>query len=125
MSTNAVKTWLVAYDIREDKRLRRVHRHLRREGASVQYSAFCVEADDRRIQVVLDGVRNLIASEVDDVRAYHIPQTCQVWQLGRQELPEGIQLAGGSAVSRLLSVATTGSGADADEHTTSYDDPGS
>lgn len=101
-----MKTWLVAYDIRDHKRLRHVHRYLRREGAGIQYSAFCVEADDRRIAVVLERIRALIDSAADDVRAYHVPERCEVWQLGLQPLPDSIQLEGSIAARQLLSVAT-------------------
>lgn len=105
MSATEVKTWLVAYDIREPRRLRRLHRYLKREGASVQYSAFCVEADDGRIGRVLQRVNGLIDRSVDDVRAYHVPAHCRVWQLGRQQLPEGVFLEGSAAVRQLLAVA--------------------
>lgn len=101
MSTGAVKCWLVAYDIRDPRRLRQVHRFLKAEGASVQYSAFSVSADDRRLQRIMQDIRALIDERVDDVRAYHVPARSPVWMLGRQGLPDGIIVGPDDAV-RLL-----------------------
>ena len=95
------KTWLVAYDIREPRRLRRVHRHLRREGVPAQYSAFTVEADDVEMLTLLDGLRRLIDERADDLRAYHLPASCPVWSLGTQQWSDGICLSG-TLAGRLL-----------------------
>lgn len=95
------KAWLVAYDIREPKRLRSVHRCLRREGVPAQYSAFTVEADDVNITGLLDKLRQRIDERVDDLRAYHLPASCTVWSMGTQEWPDGICLSGSHA-ARLL-----------------------
>ena len=115
MSTHQVKTWLVAYDIREPRRLRRVHRHLRKLGMAAQYSAFTVEADDSEIVDHLAAIESLIDKRVDDVRAYHLPARCPVWRLGRQEWPEGLYLSPLEAVRLLQATASTG---DADEVST-------
>ena len=99
------KTWLVAYDIRHPRRLRRVHRCLKREGTSVQYSAFCVEGDDEQLGVVLRRVQTLIDPRADDVRAYHVPAHCRVWQLGRQQFPDGVFLEGSVVGVALPAIA--------------------
>lgn len=108
MSASDAKTWLVAYDIREPRRLRRLHRCLKREGASVQYSAFSLEAGDAHLEGVLRRVEGLIDRRVDDVRAYHVPAHCRVWAIGRQQLPEGVYLEGSQAVKQLLEAAAQG-----------------
>lgn len=102
MSANQVKTWLVAYDIREPRRLRRVHRILRKEGLAAQYSAFTVEADDHGILTVLRKIEAVIDKRADDVRAYHLPAACPVWRLGRQHWPDGITLAPAQAARLLI-----------------------
>ena len=107
MSTHQIKTWLVAYDIREPRRLRRVHRHLRKLGMAAQYSAFTVEADDSAIADHLAAIELLIDGRVDDVRAYHLPARCPVWRLGRQEWPEGLYLSPHEAVRLLQASAGT------------------
>lgn len=103
MSTHQIKTWLVAYDIREPRRLRRVHRCLRKLGLPAQYSAFTVEADDVEIADHLARLELLIDVRVDDLRAYHLPAACPVWRLGQQSWPEGLILAPREAARLLLS----------------------
>lgn len=111
MSATATKTWLVAYDICEPGRLRRVHRQLKKVGATVQYSAFSVEANDAKLQALLATLESLIDPRHDDLRAYHLPQRCPVWLLGVQGLPDGVHVDPATA-SRLL-LASTPEDADA------------
>ena len=107
MSVGSTKTWLVSYDIREPGRLRRVHRQLRKSGATVQYSAFSVQADDAVMLALLAKLERLIDPSRDDLRAYHVPQRCAVWMLGRQGLPDGVTIDAGDA-SKLLVAAAAG-----------------
>lgn len=102
MSTHQTKTWLVAYDICEPRRLRRVHRLLRKKGLAAQYSAFTVEADDAQIDAVLKALEAEIDVRVDDLRAYHLPASCPVWRLGLQEWPAGLWLEPVQAARLLL-----------------------
>ena len=95
------KAWLVAYDICQPRRLRSVHRQLRKEGVPAQYSAFTVEADDEQIERLLACLRLLIDEREDDLRAYHLPASCTVWSLGAQQWPDGICLSATHA-ARLL-----------------------
>jgi CRISPR-associated protein Cas2 len=105
MSRGDVKTWLLAYDIAEPRRLRRVHRIVRRAGASVQYSAYSITASDAALDDVLLRLRGVIAVEADDVRAYHLPARCRVWTLGRQCMPEGVDVDADTAAKLLLETA--------------------
>jgi len=107
VSSHQVKTWLVAYDIRESGRLRRVHRHLRKLGLAAQYSAFTVEADDIAMASHLEALATLIDQKVDDLRAYHLPVRCPVWRLGRQEWPDGLYLSPHEAVRMLQASVST------------------
>ena len=102
MSANAIKHWLIAYDIRCDRRLRRVHQYVSKRAMQVQYSVYGLEANDHDIRDILDDLRVLINSNVDDVRIYHLPESCPVWLLGSQTLPDGITLHA-TRVMRLLS----------------------
>ena len=99
------KAWLVAYDICEPRRLRRVHRLLRKEGVAAQYSAFTVEANDEQIDRLLERLRTLIDERADDVRAYHVPASCTVWSLGVQHWPDGICLSATHATRLLIDTA--------------------
>ena len=101
MSAGARKNWLVAYDIRDKRRLARVHRFLRSEGTSLQYSVFAVEATDKELQRLLFELRQRIDGRQDDVRAYHVPASCEIFTLGRQALPPGV-VVGASVVMDLL-----------------------
>lgn len=101
------KTWIVAYDIREPRRLRRVYRLLRKEGLATQYSVYTVEADAVQITGLLARVRTLIDPRVDDVRAYHLPERCTVWSLGAQAWPDGLCLTGTHAARLLADLHTT------------------
>ncbi len=96
------KAWLVAYDICEPRRLRRVHKHLRKEGVPAQYSAFTVEADDVQIEQLLAKLKALIDERVDDLRAYHLPASCTVWSLGSQQWPDGLCLSATHAARLLM-----------------------
>ena len=99
----AADLWFVAYDIAHPRRLRRVHRCVRREGLALQYSAFAVAGRHQDLQSLLDRLATLIDAKADDVRAYHLPARCQVWSLGRQAWPDGMVLAGHDALLQLLS----------------------
>lgn len=109
MSTHERKTWLVCYDITDPGRLRRVHRRLVKEGASVQYSAFVVVGTDGDLRDLMDLLDTLIDPSQDDVRAYHLPQRCRVWTMGTQFLPAGIAVDPATA-SRVLLGSAAGSG---------------
>jgi CRISPR-associated protein Cas2 len=100
--TKGPKTWLLAYDIADPKRLRRVHRLVRRNGASVQYSAYSLRASEAALEPFLDELRCLIAPAEDDVRAYHVPARCKLWTLGRQGLPDGVEVDAQLALDLLL-----------------------
>ncbi|WP_310384028.1 CRISPR-associated endonuclease Cas2 [Roseateles sp.] len=96
------KTWLLAYDISDPKRLRQVHREVRRHGLAALYSAFVVPASDAKLADLLDELDNIIHDQEDDVRAYHLPLHCKVWRMGRGERLDGVHLDAGSAATLLL-----------------------
>jgi CRISPR-associated protein Cas2 len=102
MSRRDLGTWLVAYDIADPRRLRRVYKTVRREGASVQYSAYSVTTDSDGIDDLMQRVNGLLKKASDDVRAYHLPDRCHIWTLGRQGLPEGVEVDADTAARLLL-----------------------
>jgi CRISPR-associated protein Cas2 len=67
------RTYLVAYDIRTPRRLRRVHRALSKVGYALQYSVFAVDLDDRGRERLVARLRRLIDEKADDVRFYLVP----------------------------------------------------
>jgi CRISPR-associated protein Cas2 len=107
MSHTAQRNWLVAYDIADPRRLQRVHRYLKRHAIPVQYSVFVLHGNQILLQRVLSGIAELISTQADDVRAYHLPDRCEVTMLGRQSLPHGVML-GSAGLDRLLQELTVG-----------------
>ena len=101
MSHTEQRNWLIAYDIGNPLRLCRVHRFLKRHAIPVQYSIFVFQGNQVALNSVLAGITERIAPDVDDVRAYYLPDRCEVAMLGTQHLPEGVVL-GAHGLDRLL-----------------------
>lgn len=69
--------WLVCYDIRDDKRLRRVARLMEGFGLRAQKSVFECWLDDRQLAELKELVSKIIDSQVDDIRYYSLCATCR------------------------------------------------
>jgi CRISPR-associated protein Cas2 len=76
--------WLLAYDIRDPKRLSRVGRYIRKEGVSLQYSVYLLTGNRQQIEDVINKLRQLIDERTDDVRLYPITENTRIWGLGTQ-----------------------------------------
>lgn len=72
--------YLIAYDVRCPRRLRRVHRVLSKEGLAVQYSVFLCPAEI--FGALWKELKTLIAPE-DDLRAYPVSHLNALWLSGR------------------------------------------
>ena len=92
MSHSESHPWLIAYDIANPRRLVRVHRYLKRHAIPAQYSLFILYGNERKLEHVLEAIDERIDRTEDDVRAYRVPQRCEVSMLGTQGLPHGILL---------------------------------
>jgi len=80
MSRTPIRHYLVAYDVRQPRRLRRVHRVLKARGLPVQYSVFlCPVAC---FADVWHQLSREIAAE-DDLRAYPVGGLGDLWLAGR------------------------------------------
>jgi len=93
MALNERRTWLVAYDISEPRRLGRVHRYIKTVAMPAQYSLYVVEDTANGIRAVRDRLAELIDSRRDDVRIYLLPMRTKVLHYGRRSLPDGLLLA--------------------------------
>ena len=81
------KSWyLIAYDVRDPGRLRRVHRYLKKQSLAAQRSVFIVYATQRRLQSMLKTISRIIKKDQDDVRAYPISHPSQLWFSGVMQL---------------------------------------
>lgn len=97
----AEKGYLLAYDIRDPRRLRRVHRYMLGWGTALQYSVFAVDLTEEARERMMVGLAERIMAKEDDVRLYRMPSHGGLWS-GRGPLSEGIILTG-SPSARTLS----------------------
>lgn len=84
--------WLIAYDIADPRRLGRVHRLLKKVAIPIQYSVFLAWLNERQLGWLVEQLRSRIDAREDDVRLYHLPVTTELTTLGKQWLPQGVQL---------------------------------
>lgn len=79
----AKQIWYVlAYDIRDQKRLSRLHYHLKKHALALQKSVFLVE--EKNYQAAWDVVEKYSKQNEDDVRLYPIVHPNALWGAGLQ-----------------------------------------
>lgn len=85
---------LVCYDIRENRRLRRVHRILQGWGLRMQYSVFqCLLSHRERFRLT-EVLRRVIDERVDDLRIYTLQPGCTIHYQGSVPVPSGLIVEG-------------------------------
>lgn len=94
MSESRERDYLVCYDIRESRRLQRVHRRLRRWGLPLQYSVFYCRLSAPRRRSLVRELEALIDESEDDVRLYPLPSGAVIHCLGRRPFPHGVAVGG-------------------------------
>jgi CRISPR-associated protein Cas2 len=92
MIQQAIAQWIVTYDIREPRRLRRIHRYLKSTGIPIQYSVFWVLANDMEMSSIVGNLKQLMDEDCDDIRAYKLPDREDHVMIGCPLFPEGIFL---------------------------------
>lgn len=93
MALNEQRTWLIAYDIAQPRRLGRVHRYVKSVAMPAQYSLYVANETAQGIRRIHGEMAQLINHREDDVRIYLLPKRTQVRHYGRRTLPEGLMLA--------------------------------
>lgn len=83
---------LLCYDIRDPKRLRRVHAYVRKHGMPLQYSVFYLEKSNAEVTSLLRELEDFIDSRVDDIRVYTISRYEDIETLGVALAVDGIDL---------------------------------
>ncbi len=79
------KHWhLLAYDIREHKRLRRTWYFVKKKGVGLQRSVFLFRTDASGLEELVDGIKERVKDPDDDVRIYPIRHPGSIWAAGRQ-----------------------------------------
>lgn len=91
---------LIVYDIRHEKRLRRVHRLLQRCAFALQASVFAWHGDYRQLQCLKKALARLIDPKEDDVRGYPLLSDHGIIWWGKNPLPEGLHVEGFPTLER-------------------------
>lgn len=79
--------WLVCYDIRDPRRLRRVHRCCRQWGMPLQRSVFACALKGNDLDVMINELVGLMDERVDDIRIYPIEDLVNAIIQGTSRLP--------------------------------------
>lgn len=82
--------YLIAYDIKHPRRLRRVHAFLAKRATAVQYSVFVAMLTPTRRDALARGLVRRIERRVDDVRLYPLPPSVRIEQLGSAAVGEDV-----------------------------------
>lgn len=86
--------YVIAYDVSDPKRLRRLNRCLKRFATPIQLSVFLLHGTDAELDRALDAARAEIDARKDDLRVYMLPSWGRRFALGRKVLGEGIHWGG-------------------------------
>jgi len=84
-------TWyILSYDIRSPRRLRRVHQFLRTRAYALQESVFAWQGDTQDLTQLQQELRTLLDLKEDDFRGYPLLAGEHIHWWGTPPLPEGI-----------------------------------
>jgi len=82
-----MKQWqIIAYDIKDKRRLSRVHRRLKKDALALQKSVFATKKTTAELNALLDDLLALVDSGEDDIRSYPIHRLTDIWSLGQQNV---------------------------------------
>ena len=84
------RAWLLAYDVRDRKRLGHVHRCARKHAMAIEYSVFWLEGSPADKLRCIGALLPLIDKREDDLRLYAMPGRGLKLRLGQAVLPQGI-----------------------------------
>lgn len=83
--------YLISYDIKEDRRLNRVHRFLKGRGIHLQKSVFYCHLSSEELKKVQQELRKLIDETEDDIRIYPLLADFEAIAMGQGEkVPAGV-----------------------------------
>ena len=81
----AQKHWyLLSYDIREPRRLRRFHYRVSKLALPLQESVFLLQANPQKLQELDTLIQQLAHTREDDIRLYPVRNPGAIWTAGRQ-----------------------------------------
>jgi CRISPR-associated protein Cas2 len=76
--------YLIAYDVRSAKRLRKLHYYLKKRALALQKSLFMIRTDQAGLHNLLVGIQTRVKDREDDVRLYPIGHPNAIWVAGLQ-----------------------------------------
>lgn len=85
------RRYLVSYDIRCPKRLRKVHTLCSKSAVRIQYSVFEAHLSHAELRHLKEQIRQLIDEAEDDVRIYGLHENYAITTLGPPPLIDGVQ----------------------------------
>ncbi|AVI62980.1 CRISPR-associated endonuclease Cas2 [Halomonas sp. GFAJ-1] len=85
---------IIVYDIRDIKRLRKVHGLLKRCAFSLQASVFAWHGTPRQLQRLKSELALAIDPKADDVRGYPLLAEHNIVWWGKMPLPAGLHIEG-------------------------------
>jgi len=96
------KHWyILSYDIRHEKRLKKFHYRLKKRALALQKSVFLIEANEAEIQQIITLVQQHTHTHEDDVRLYPISQPQAIWGAGIQHQAfTGLDIAKATTVTK-------------------------
>ncbi len=87
------QSYLISYDITDEKRLNRICRYLKGKGIHLQKSVFFCFLDKKELTEIITDLRTMIDPCSDDVRIYPVIYDFNEIALGDNEiLPPGVFL---------------------------------
>lgn len=85
-----MNTYVIGYDIRDPKRLVRVHRKMLNFGIPIEYSVFLLEGTPGDALRCARVMRPFLKLKEDDVRCYRLPSRGTRGHKGKKAFPAGI-----------------------------------
>ncbi len=76
--------WIIAYDIRSQRRLQRTHYYLKKEAVALQRSVFLAQKTAAELKELIAQLKQRINIQEDDVRLYPISSPHSIWMAGKQ-----------------------------------------
>lgn len=64
--------FVIAFDIRDEKRLRKLSKEIERLAFRIQLSVFYIRCDRKKLEEIVELVHKYIEMEEDDVRIYRV-----------------------------------------------------
>lgn len=75
---------IIAYDIKDTRRLSRVHRRIKKDALALQKSVFALNKTPAEVERLLQELLLIVDTSVDDIRIYPIHRLSDIWSLGQQ-----------------------------------------